>query len=136
MNATEQAKDILASQRACVLATSSLDGKPEAATIYFAEEGFNLYFETFATYRKYANLTANPRASVVVNNPPLTLQMDGTVHQLSGADTEHAKKRLMEKRRKTKKYDEKFIFFKFMPTRVHVMTKAEWPPTFETILGK
>ena len=70
----------LPQSKTCTLATASASGKPEAATIEFAiDKDNNFYFETFPFYRKYNNLNANPRASIVITNESSTAQIDGTV---------------------------------------------------------
>ena len=134
----ELVRKLLAENNLCVMATASKDGKPEAASMYFAEDtDYNLYFETCTTYRKYINLKSNPQASIVVTQLPYTVQMDGTVEELAEQESEKAKQRLTAKLGKTsKKYDDpRICFFKFTPTWIRVLTDPKWPPEYSVIKG-
>lgn len=136
--AEEVFKKLLAENNLCVLATASLTGKPEAATIeYVSDAESNLYFETFPTYRKYANLKSNPQASIVITQDPHTIQMDGTVAELSGVEAEAAKKRLIAKHGEGSGYyaDSQIKFFKFTPTWIRILLEPAWPPKYVIIKG-
>jgi general stress protein 26 len=122
----------------CVLATASLDGKPEAATIeYVSDADWNLYFETFPTYRKYANLKSNPQASVVITQDPHTIQMDGVVVELTGKESNNAKQLLIAKHGIGSGYyeDPAIRFFRFTPTWIRLLVEAKWPPKYVVIRG-
>src|SRR5574341_528900 len=138
MDAEQVFKKLIRENELCVLATSSLSGKPEAATIeYVADSEDNLYFETFPTYRKYANLKSNPQASVVITQDPHTIQMDGTVVELKGREAEKAVKLLTAKHGEGSGYysDPQIRFFRFTPTWIRVLLEPAWPPKYVIIKG-
>ena len=129
-------EDILYKSDLCAFATSSLDGKPEVATIeYYADEKFNLYFESFPTYRKYHNIKSNPLASVVITRNQKTLQMDGEVKELDGGDAEWAKQKLIERFGRGVGYlhAPDVLFFRFTPTWIRVLVDGSYPPKYEMI---
>lgn len=130
---------ILYKNSICTLATASLDGKPEAATIqYIADEKYNLFFESFPTYRKYKNFASNPRVSVVITNPEMkTVQMDGTVSELSGDDAERAKQKIIDEHGKGVGYlfAPNVLFFRFTPSWIRVLVDGNYPPTYEMVMG-
>src|SRR5574341_1595859 len=132
-------RKLLEGNTLCVLATASLDGKPEAATIqYISDSDANMYFETFPKYRKYANLKSNPKASVVITEDKNTVQMDGTASELQGQEAEEAKRKLMERYGPGSGYysDPQIRFFKFTPTWIRVLIEAKWPPKYVIIRGE
>lgn len=130
-------KKIMAKNKLCVLATSSLNGKPEAATIEFAEDAkSNIYFETFQTYRKYKNLQANGNASIVITDVPHTIQMDGIVTELKGTQASTAVKLLIRKHGFSKRYtDPEVKLFMFTPKWIRLLASHRWPPQYVTIKG-
>lgn len=132
------ARQILSRNTLCVLASASPDGKPEAATIEYAEEGFTLYFETFPSYRKYKNLKSNPRASIVVTEVPHTIQMDGTVEELEGKEVQTAKNLLTKKHGKGSGFyeDPDIRFFRFSPSWIRILVEAKYPPKYAVIRDK
>lgn len=133
MNEAEKlARELLAKNKLCVLATASLQGVPEAATIKYAEdEQFNLYFETLCTNRKYNNLVSNPKASVVVTEKPHTLQIDGSVEEMTGLEGEHVKARLIAKDGPSVLFDHSEIrFFRFTPTWIRIRIGPSFPPQY------
>ncbi len=98
MSAEPLFRKILSQNEICILATASKGGKTEAATIEYASDGrFNVYFETFAYYRKYKNIKENPCGSIVLNDLPHTIQMDGKITELSVKEAEKAKQLLAKK---------------------------------------
>ena len=71
----------LQKSRLGVISTISNDNKPESAFVYFAfDENLNIYFATRDNSRKYKNILQNKNVSFVIatENPPQTLQLDGT----------------------------------------------------------
>lgn len=66
------------------LATSDAGGKPQAATIGVAVSDLReIVFDTLASTRKYSNLKANERVSLVIGwDDHKTLQVDGIADQL------------------------------------------------------
>ncbi len=138
MDAEVLFKKLLNENSLCVLATATLSGKPEAATIeYVSDENGNLYFETFPTYRKYANLKSNPQASVVITQDPHTIQMDGMATELQGKDAERAKQLLISKHGVGSGYyeDSEIRFFRFTPNWTRILVEAKWPPKYVVIKG-
>lgn len=71
-----------------VIATATLDGRPEAALVDIAAtEAGEIVFETTSATRKFANLRDNPRVALVVGwDDKQTLQIDGIVDTLSGSE--------------------------------------------------
>lgn len=78
--------DFVKAHPECVLATSSLDGKPEAATVLFAvDDDFTFYFGTAEKYRKYSNLLKNKKVAIVVGvngKDPRSVQADGEIEMI------------------------------------------------------
>lgn len=79
-----------------VIATSTRDGQPEAATVFywandFTGDGrdFNLYFITRRSSRKFFCLTTNPSVAMVIGTEfaPMTIQVDGEAMPLEAADS-------------------------------------------------
>ncbi|PJE75475.1 pyridoxamine 5'-phosphate oxidase family protein [Candidatus Uhrbacteria bacterium CG10_big_fil_rev_8_21_14_0_10_48_11] len=127
---------VLLKSDTCTLATASLKGKPEAATIqYAADEMFRLYFESFPSYRKYKNISVNPQASVVVTREGNTVQMDGVIVELSGKDAEAAKQQLVAKFGIGIGYllQPDVLFFRFTPTWIRVLVSGTYPPKYVII---
>ena len=70
-----------------VLATIAQDGAARARTVYFAsDDSFGIYFVTNADTRKWSDLQHDHWAAFVVSDEvaPQTLQLEGTVKDLSG----------------------------------------------------
>jgi len=96
---TEQLKvkvlDYLRHKQLAVIATASIKGEPEAATIgYFIDDNFDFYFITRRQSRKFKNLIENRMAAIVVGTElaPTTVQMQGTAHLLEDGKEELEKK--------------------------------------------
>lgn len=60
--------DLLDHERLMTLACNRPDGWPHATTVGYLNEGLNLYFIVARTSQKFANLQADPRASVAVRS--------------------------------------------------------------------
>lgn len=88
------------------LATCGPDG-PWAATVFYASDGFDLYFFSSPKSRHSQNLDADPRAAATVNEDYSEwqaikgIQLEGTVERLDG---------LVEKARALTVYVRKFPF--------------------------
>ncbi len=104
-------------QKSCALATSSLGGKPQVATVLFtADEKLNIYFETNPEYRKATNLAKNPNAAFAITMGHLTLQVEGTVALLEGIARKEAMELLLKKTSSAKKWlKEGQLVFKLIP---------------------
>ena len=141
MKMTESARTVfeklLYEGMSCTLATASLDGVPEAATIgYAADEKYGLYFQTFSHYTKYKNLEKNPCGSIVITNKLTSVQMDGKTDELKGEKKERARKMLLAK------YGDEMecyldspsaVFFKFTPHWIRLLKDDTYPPTYEMV---
>jgi|ERR687886_2435079 general stress protein 26 len=69
-----------------VLATTTKEGVPHAATIYFTfDQQFNIYFITKRDTQKSRNLALNPRAAMAIFEPSTqtTVQAEGTVTEVA-----------------------------------------------------
>lgn len=66
-----------------VLSTVSTNGVPHATTVYYVfDETLSLYVLMREDSKKYQNILNNPNVAFVVTqeNPPKTLQFEGTAH--------------------------------------------------------
>ena len=125
--------NILSRNRFCTLATSSLDGKPEAAMMMFASDtNGSLVFYAFSNARKYKNIIDNPQASVVIYNFPDYLQMDGIISELSGDEAHLAKRLLIDKDDGHEYYhdDDRCIYFRFVPRWLKVRVDSNFPSKY------
>ncbi len=53
----------------CTIATASPEGEPSASTVYFSNDGLDLYFNTARDSEKVRNIVANPRVAIVLQDP-------------------------------------------------------------------
>lgn len=94
----ERATTVLREADTCTLATAPESGVPEAATVRFvSDEAYNLLINTATNYRKYANMTANPRVAVVVDGQAGNLQLEGRATELDGESAASFRARYAEK---------------------------------------
>jgi PPOX class probable F420-dependent enzyme len=80
---------MLAQPRTAKLATVRADGRPRVAPIWFALGGDVLYFTTWHTTVKAANLKRDPRVCLVVDDetPPFAfVQYEGVAHFVEDLD--------------------------------------------------
>lgn len=79
---------LLADNVLAVVATNSSSGFPQSAVVALSEtEGLELIFATFDDTRKFANLAADQRISLVVgwnNENKRTLQIEGIARLAEG----------------------------------------------------
>ncbi|MEK7516191.1 MAG: pyridoxamine 5'-phosphate oxidase family protein [Patescibacteria group bacterium] len=78
---TRQALEFLKNQSVMALATSSLQGEPQASSVYYTvDDDFNFYFLTGKDTRKEINLKHNPRVAFLIGTGPsvITIQGGGT----------------------------------------------------------
>ncbi len=73
-----------------VLATTSADGRPQAAVVGIAvtDDG-DIVFDTTRTSRKFANLSRQPRVALVIGvdwGDEQTVQLEGTAAEISRED--------------------------------------------------
>lgn len=84
-----RALEFLRENRWAVLATSTKDGQPYAATMnFFVDNDFTFYFISMEDTKKLSNLRENNRAAIVVGcGPyPITIQGEGVVEVKEGAE--------------------------------------------------
>ncbi|MFF0426632.1 pyridoxamine 5'-phosphate oxidase family protein [Streptomyces sp. NPDC004520] len=58
----------LAEQRTCRVATVSADGRPHVSALWFAWDGSSLWLYSITRSRRWAELRADPRIAVVVDD--------------------------------------------------------------------
>lgn len=86
----EHLEEFLRTHNVGVLATSSKEGKPYAATIYYTyDKQFNLYFATKKDTQKSRDLQSNNQAAIAIYDAETqtTVQAQGTVVEVK--DDEH-----------------------------------------------
>jgi PPOX class probable F420-dependent enzyme len=71
--------EFLCSHRLCVVATTSSDGRPQAAVVgYGASDDLEIVFDTLSSTRKYENLRRDARVALVIGwDDERTLQIEG-----------------------------------------------------------
>lgn len=128
-SAKELARQIIQNNKTFVLATASLDGKPQAATVLYAEDNKgNFYVYTLNDSRKYKNLIENPLVSVVVHGDGY-LQIDGEARELSGKQEEKAREVFVNKNGEGSGYlsDSRCRFFIIKPSWYRVRIEGGYP---------
>jgi uncharacterized protein YhbP (UPF0306 family) len=96
-DARERALDYLGRHQVMTLATQGLDG-PWAAAVFYASEGFDLYFVSSPATRHGRNLAAQPAAAATVHEDYHDwreikgIQLEGTVEQVPAAEEASARK--------------------------------------------
>jgi uncharacterized pyridoxamine 5'-phosphate oxidase family protein len=102
-----------------VISTISSDGSPEAAVIEVAfTDSFEIIFDTFNTYRKYANLKNNPKAAFVIGwDENITVQYEGEATELTGDGLEKYKKQYLGHNPDAQKWlaFKELVYFKVTP---------------------
>jgi uncharacterized protein len=89
--ARDRALDYLAGHRVMSLATHGFDG-PWAAAVFYANDGFDLYFVSSPTSRHSRNLAAHAAVAATVHEDYLEwreikgIQLEGTVEQVAAAE--------------------------------------------------
>ena len=82
--------DFIKNEKLAVLATVTIDGKPEAAVMAFSEkDNFELIFQTPNDSRKYANLKKNPNVAVAYGwdlEKNITVQYEGVAKEAQGGE--------------------------------------------------
>jgi uncharacterized protein len=90
------ALDYLARRHVMTLATIGPEG-PWAAAVFYANDGFDLYFLSAATTRHGRNLAADPRVAVTIQEdhrdwPEIRgVQLEGTVVPVPGPDLDRVR---------------------------------------------
>ncbi|MEV0095548.1 pyridoxamine 5'-phosphate oxidase family protein [Streptomyces sp. NPDC050738] len=68
MMTDEERDTFLAEQRTCRVATVSADGRPHVGALWYAWDGTSLWLYSITRSRRWAQLTADPRLAVVVDD--------------------------------------------------------------------
>lgn len=82
---------LLDSQKLMTLAVNRADGRPQAATLGYLNDGLNLYFVTSRDSEKLKNLTADPRVGVAVRGvgaegEAVGVSIDGRAEEVTEGD--------------------------------------------------
>lgn len=110
--------DFIKKHTLAVLATASLDGKPEAAVVEFSEnENLEIIFDTFSSFRKYGNLKKNPHVAVVIGSGNIAVQYEGIAVELNGTELTECKKIHIKKLPDSEEFTrmDGIKFFKIIP---------------------
>ncbi|BAU81803.1 pyridoxamine 5'-phosphate oxidase-related FMN-binding protein [Streptomyces laurentii] len=80
----------LAGQRTCRVATVAADGHPHASALWFAWDGTSLWLYSLTRSRRWAELEADPRVAVVVDDGEeygelRGVELSGTVERVGEA---------------------------------------------------
>lgn len=134
----KRARSLLHDTDTCTLATASPDGVPEAATIRFvADDQFNIYLNSSTTYRKYENMSANPRVAVVVDGNSGNLQLEGVATELQGSEEESVVSKYVTKYGHSDYLThEDSTRFKIETDWVRLLVDGRFPPDHEMIVGE
>ncbi|MFF7815549.1 pyridoxamine 5'-phosphate oxidase family protein [Streptomyces sp. NPDC007945] len=68
MMSPEDLDSFLAEQRTCRVATVSADGRPHLSALWYAWDGTSLWLYSLTRSRRWAELSADPRISVLVDD--------------------------------------------------------------------
>ena len=124
----------------CVLATASLEGKPEAAVlVYTIQNNFQMYVFTETNTRKYPNIKENNQVALVIGGlkNDLTVQLDGKVCALYGKEARAAKEYTLNIHPEWKDYFESpaGVWFRIAPFWLRYSDFGKQPPEiFETAI--
>jgi uncharacterized pyridoxamine 5'-phosphate oxidase family protein len=131
-----RARQVLAEAETCTLATASADGRPEAATVRFvANDALDVYITTESNYRKYRNMTENPRVALVVDGEA-NLQLEGVATEVHGEAIDSIERRYIEKYGPSEYLtNEDSVFFTIATDWARLLVDGRYPPTFEMVLG-
>lgn len=135
--ARDLALAVLEETETCTLATAAPDGTPEAATVRFvADEEYTVYVNTATTYRKYENLTANPRVAVVVDGDRENVQLEGEATELDGAAETAVHERYREKYGPSDYLtNEHSTCFAIEPDWARLLYDGRFPPDYAMLVG-
>jgi hypothetical protein len=111
--------EFLTGQKHMTLATASLEGRPEAATVGYVVDGDLLLINTFENYRKYENLKANPLvACVITTGEDKTLQIECAVWEAQGTQADNVRQKIADAGSSSQEFliDKSTRFFILTPT--------------------
>lgn len=119
------------------LATSTPDGRPEAAPLRYAvTDDFSLVMGTLRTSRKYANLRHNPRVAVVMWEDELSIQVEGTFDEPTGVDQERLRRFFaaeFPREARLRAGRPQHVFFRITPTWARYSDFSDEPPRVLTL---
>ena len=135
--ARERARRLLRTERTCTLATASAEAVPEAATVRFVtDDDLNVHVTTESPYRKYENVTENPRVAVVVDGDD-NLQLEGVAREVFGAAADRIRERYVDKYGHSAYLDnDESVFFEIETHWARLLVDGSFPPTHEMVLGE
>lgn len=92
------AREILEENASGTLATAGSEG-PWATSVFFAEEGFDLYVLLEDRGRALANIKSNPRVAIAIDKriPDRFLQVEGRAEILAEPEAKRGKARVVAK---------------------------------------
>jgi pyridoxine/pyridoxamine 5'-phosphate oxidase len=90
-----------------MLSTVNTDGKPQAAVVEFGElDNLSLIFDTLTSSRKHNNLQHFNEVAVVIGwDDNITVQIEGSAHELNGPELEQAKRAYFAKNSRARKWE-------------------------------
>ena len=121
--------EYLSSHKLLTLATSSSDGRPHAAPIFYVSDGKAIFFSVAPGSESARNLAQNPQASISVADVPSDwskargLQMTGTTAD-AGADAGKAAE-LFGQRFPSVDNAESYSYLRFAATEIHYVHNDE-----------
>ena len=133
----KKARQVLTEAQTCTLATASQDGVPEAATIRFvSDQNLDLYITTESMYRKYENMTLNPRVALVVDEAQYNLQLEGVATEVQGEAAEQIKSKYRDKYGPSQYLrNDDSVFFEIIIDWARLLIDGQSPPEFEMVIG-
>jgi Pyridoxamine 5''-phosphate oxidase. len=137
LSSKTKARQTLSEAQTCTLATASQDGVPEAATIRFvSDQNLDMYITTESMYRKYENMTVNPRVALVVDGSQYNLQLEGVATEAHGETAEFIKQKYTEKYGSSKYLNnDDSVFFEIIIDWARLLVDGQFPPEFEMVIG-
>lgn len=103
-----------------VIATSSFDGKPEAAVVEYGEtEKLELIIDAFMSSRKCMNIQQNPRVAFVIGwDDNITVQYEGITTELIGEELTTCKHVYFAKNARAARWESRpsITYIKITPT--------------------
>lgn len=135
MNLTD-AKQFIDEHQTCVIATTSSDLQPEAATVGVScDDQFQLLIGTNRSTRKAQNMLTNKRVALVIETEgPRTLQIDGEATEISDDSAHERIEAHFAKVPSAKQYaqEEGQTYFSITPKWLRFTDYTKTPNIFET----
>ena len=88
--------------------STKTDDYPESANVEFGNDGLTLIFDTSTASRKFKNIQASPKVSVVIGwdeHENKTVQYHGIAEVLAGTELEHLKEVYFAKSPEAQKWE-------------------------------